>query len=98
MSVGADSSGFSNEEVLRQRFPLHRACRDGDVSALCSLLRCAASPADLAAEDSFYGWTPMHWAAHFGKVGRNNAVKTLYLSYLLLWSTRLVNNTLPVAN
>ncbi|KAG7256693.1 hypothetical protein CRUP_012082 [Coryphaenoides rupestris] len=26
------------------------------------------SPADLAAEDSFYGWTPIHWAAHFGKL------------------------------
>ncbi|KAG7259039.1 hypothetical protein CRUP_009965 [Coryphaenoides rupestris] len=68
MSVGAESMGFSSEEVLSQRFPLHRACRDGDVGALCSLLRCAASPADLAAEDSFYGWTPIHWAAHFGKL------------------------------
>ncbi|XP_076159546.1 ankyrin repeat domain-containing protein 10a isoform X1 [Alosa pseudoharengus] len=67
MSVGIES-GFSNDEVLNNRFPLHRACRDGDVGALCSLLQCATNQADLVAEDSFYGWTPIHWAAHFGKL------------------------------
>ncbi|XP_036413246.1 ankyrin repeat domain-containing protein 10a [Colossoma macropomum] len=68
MSVGVES-GFSNDELLHIRFPIHRACRDGDVGALCSLLQqCSASPEDLAAEDSFYGWTPIHWAAHFGKL------------------------------
>ncbi|CAL8390552.1 unnamed protein product [Gadus morhua 'NCC'] len=68
MSGDAESSGFSSEEVLNLRFPLHRACRDGDVGALCDLLRCVTSPAELAAEDSFYGWTPIHWAAHFGQL------------------------------
>lgn len=68
MSVGCIESGFSNDEVLNNRFPLHRACRDGDVGTLCSLLQCATNQADLVAEDSFYGWTPIHWAAHFGKV------------------------------
>ncbi|XP_012696243.2 ankyrin repeat domain-containing protein 10a isoform X2 [Clupea harengus] len=67
MSVGIEA-GFSNDEVLNNRFPLHRACRDGDVGALCSLLQCATNQADLVAEDSFYGWTPIHWAAHFGKL------------------------------
>ncbi|XP_041699754.1 ankyrin repeat domain-containing protein 10 isoform X3 [Coregonus clupeaformis] len=67
MSVGIES-GFSSEEVLNVRFPLHRACRDGDIGALCSLLQCTSNPADLAVEDSFYGWTPIHWAAHFGKL------------------------------
>ncbi|XP_062303533.1 ankyrin repeat domain-containing protein 10a isoform X1 [Osmerus eperlanus] len=67
MSVGIES-GFSNDEVLNIRFPLHRACRDGDVGALCSLLQCTTNQADLIAEDSFYGWTPIHWAAHFGKL------------------------------
>ncbi|KAL7852640.1 hypothetical protein SRHO_G00184250 [Serrasalmus rhombeus] len=68
MSVGVES-GFSNDELLHIRFPIHRACRDGDVGALCSLLQqCSACPEDLAAEDSFYGWTPIHWAAHFGKL------------------------------
>nr|XP_040056940.1 ankyrin repeat domain-containing protein 10b isoform X2 [Gasterosteus aculeatus aculeatus] len=67
MSVGLES-GFSSEEVLTSRFPLHRACRDGDVGALCSLLQCTSNPADLAVEDTFYGWTPIHWAAHFGKL------------------------------
>ncbi|XP_026150552.1 ankyrin repeat domain-containing protein 10b [Mastacembelus armatus] len=67
MSVGVES-GFSSEEVLNSRFPLHRACRDGDVGALCSLLQCTSNPADLTVEDTFYGWTPVHWAAHFGKL------------------------------
>ncbi|XP_058468311.1 ankyrin repeat domain-containing protein 10b [Solea solea] len=67
MSVGVES-GFSSEEVLSSRFPLHRACRDGDVGALCSLLQCSSNPADLAVEDTFYGWTPIHWASHFGKL------------------------------
>ncbi|CAL1582113.1 unnamed protein product [Knipowitschia caucasica] len=67
MSAGLES-GFSSEEVLTARFPLHRACRDGDMGALLSLLQCTASPAELAVEDSFYGWTPLHWAAHFGKL------------------------------
>ncbi|XP_029967468.1 ankyrin repeat domain-containing protein 10b isoform X2 [Salarias fasciatus] len=67
MSVVVES-GFSSEEVLTSRFPLHRACRDGDVGALCALLQLASNPADLAVEDTFYGWTPIHWAAHFGKL------------------------------
>ncbi|KAM4558564.1 ankyrin repeat domain-containing protein 10b [Odontesthes bonariensis] len=67
MSVGLES-GFSSEEVLNSRFPLHRACRDGDVGALCSLLQCTSNPTDLTVEDTFYGWTPIHWAAHFGKL------------------------------
>lgn len=67
MSVGIES-GFSSEEVLNVHFPLHRACRDGDVGALCSILQRTTNQADLAVEDSFYGWTPLHWAAHFGKV------------------------------
>ncbi|XP_034042166.1 LOW QUALITY PROTEIN: ankyrin repeat domain-containing protein 10-like [Thalassophryne amazonica] len=68
MSLGGGESGFSSEEVLNVRFPLHRACRDGDVSALRCLLQCVSSPADLTVEDTFYGWTPIHWAAHFGKL------------------------------
>ncbi|XP_041128051.1 ankyrin repeat domain-containing protein 10-like isoform X2 [Polyodon spathula] len=67
MSAGYES-GFSSEEVLNVRYPLHRACRDGDVGALCSLLQDSANKTDLATEDSFYGWTPIHWAAHFGKL------------------------------
>ncbi|XP_019379774.1 PREDICTED: ankyrin repeat domain-containing protein 10 isoform X1 [Gavialis gangeticus] len=68
MSLGPGAeAGFSSEELLTLRFPLHRACRDGDLPALCALLH--SSPrSDLAAEDSFYGWTPIHWAAHFGKL------------------------------
>lgn len=73
MSLGVGpEAGFSSEELLTLRFPLHRACRDGDLPALCALLQ--SSPrSDLATEDSFYGWTPIHWAAHFGKVGPGSA-------------------------
>ncbi|KAF7252880.1 Ankyrin repeat domain-containing protein 10 [Varanus komodoensis] len=68
MSLGSGpEAGFSSEELLSLRFPLHRACRDGDLSVLCALLQ-GASRETLAAEDSFYGWTPIHWAAHFGKL------------------------------
>ncbi|XP_043748400.1 ankyrin repeat domain-containing protein 10 isoform X3 [Cervus elaphus] len=67
-AVGAGvEAGFSSEELLSLRFPLHRACRDGDLATLCSLLQ-QTPRAHLAAEDSFYGWTPVHWAAHFGKL------------------------------
>lgn len=39
MSLGAGpEAGFSSEELLTLRFPLHRACRDGDLPALCALL------------------------------------------------------------
>ncbi|XP_048454304.1 ankyrin repeat domain-containing protein 10-like isoform X1 [Rhincodon typus] len=59
--------GFSSEELLSLRFPLHRACRDGDTAVLRTLL-AASSPTDIGVEDNFYGWTPLHWAAHFGKL------------------------------
>uniref|UniRef100_A0A8D0B597 Ankyrin repeat domain 10 n=1 Tax=Salvator merianae TaxID=96440 RepID=A0A8D0B597_SALMN len=68
MSLGSSpEAGFSSEELLTLRFPLHRACRDGDLPALCALLQSMPRE-NLAAEDSFYGWTPIHWAAHFGKL------------------------------
>ncbi|XP_060786475.1 LOW QUALITY PROTEIN: ankyrin repeat domain-containing protein 10-like [Neoarius graeffei] len=64
----AGECGFSSEEVLSVRFPLHRACRDGDVLALHSLLHNDPDRAELLTEDSFYGWTAIHWAAHFGRL------------------------------
>ncbi|XP_075056119.1 ankyrin repeat domain-containing protein 10 [Mixophyes fleayi] len=69
MSVCSDP-GFSSEEVLNLRFPLHRACRDGDLSCLRSLLQGPPgnTALQLGKEDSCYGWTPIHWAAHFGKL------------------------------
>ncbi|KAM8976366.1 ankyrin repeat domain-containing protein 10 [Pelodytes ibericus] len=69
MSVCSEA-GFSSEEVLSLRFPLHRACRDGDLSCLTSLLQGPPgnTALQLGKEDSCYGWTPIHWAAHFGKL------------------------------
>lgn len=67
MSAGGEC-GFSSEEVLSVRFPLHRACRDGDLLTLSALLQHADHRAALSLEDSFYGWTPLHWAAHFGRL------------------------------
>lgn len=56
----------ANEDYLRTSFPIHRACRDGDIEQLSSLL--SAGEVDLYEEDDFYGWSPIHWAAYFGKV------------------------------
>ncbi|XP_030009388.1 ankyrin repeat domain-containing protein 10-like [Sphaeramia orbicularis] len=56
------------DEAFKSRFPVHRACRDGDVAALVSLLEQLSNQAHLTAEDSCYGWTPIHWAAHYGQL------------------------------
>ncbi|XP_078099432.1 ankyrin repeat domain-containing protein 10a isoform X2 [Sander vitreus] len=67
MSEGLEPD-FSSDEVFNSRFPIHRACRDGDVGALVSLLQQLSNQAHLTAEDSCYGWTPIHWAAHYGQL------------------------------
>ncbi|MPC83443.1 Ankyrin repeat domain-containing protein 10 [Portunus trituberculatus] len=56
-----------SETALAKNFPLHRACRDGDVAALAALLQQDATHRHLTLEDTYYGWTPTHWAAYFGK-------------------------------
>ncbi|XP_041457957.1 ankyrin repeat domain-containing protein 10-like isoform X1 [Lytechinus variegatus] len=56
-------------EDLLQSFPLHRACRDGDLCALAGLLgEAVMSVCDASIQDPLFGWTPAHWAAHNGKV------------------------------
>ncbi|XP_026157775.1 ankyrin repeat domain-containing protein 10a isoform X2 [Mastacembelus armatus] len=67
MSVGLEED-FSSDEVFISRFPIHRACRDGDIGALVSLFEQLSNQAPLTAEDSCYGWTPIHWAAHYGQL------------------------------
>ncbi|XP_033743121.1 ankyrin repeat domain-containing protein 10-like isoform X2 [Pecten maximus] len=56
----------STDELLKTQFPLHQACRDGDLETLSSLL--SSGNYNLYEEDGLYGWTPVHWAAHFGKL------------------------------
>ncbi|XP_061692241.1 ankyrin repeat domain-containing protein 10a isoform X2 [Syngnathoides biaculeatus] len=63
MSAGRDFS--SEDEAFTSMFPIHRACRDGDVGALLSLYQ---HHTHLTAEDSCYGWTPIHWAARCGQL------------------------------
>lgn len=58
--------GGESEDIIKRDFPIHRACRDGDVDALRRAW-AIASHDQLKAEDKFYGWTPIHWAAYFGK-------------------------------
>lgn len=60
------SWSMSTEELFQQSFPLHQACRDGDLEKLSALL--SSGNVDLYEEDSFTGWSPLHWAANFGKV------------------------------
>ncbi|XP_036072089.1 ankyrin repeat domain-containing protein 10a isoform X1 [Oryzias melastigma] len=67
MSAGL-SAELCGEEVFFTQFPVHRACRDGDVAALVPLLQQLSNRAPLTAEDSYYGWTPIHWAAHYGRL------------------------------
>ncbi|XP_068229340.1 ankyrin repeat domain-containing protein 10-like [Palaemon carinicauda] len=57
-----------SENHLSEKFPLHRACRDGDIASLKSLLRQEAAPSHITLEDTYYGWTPTHWAAYFGRL------------------------------
>lgn len=75
-----------SEEVLASRFPLHRMCRDGDIENLSLLL--VSSQYSVLQEDEFYGWTPAHWAAYFGKVcksfGQTDEVLVLVLRSDLL--------------
>lgn len=68
MSAGELPLDIPVDEALVSRFPIHRACRDGDVGALLSLSEQLSSLAALTAEDPYYGWTPLHWAAYFGQV------------------------------
>lgn len=67
MSVGLEPA-LSRDEEFVSRFPIHRACRDGDVGALVSLFQQLSNQAQLTVEDSCYGWAPIHWAAHYGQV------------------------------
>ncbi|XP_046377288.2 serine/threonine-protein phosphatase 6 regulatory ankyrin repeat subunit C-like isoform X3 [Haliotis rufescens] len=68
MDESKDNSWLSkqNEALLESQYPLHTAIRDGDMERTVSLLKTGRF--DLYEEDGFYGWTPVHWAAHFGKL------------------------------
>lgn len=65
---GGLKQDLPSDEVFINRFPIHRACRDGDVGALVSMLESLSNQTHLTVEDSFCGWTPLHWAAHNGQV------------------------------
>ncbi|XP_062594652.1 ankyrin repeat domain-containing protein 10-like isoform X1 [Saccostrea cucullata] len=57
---------LSSEELFQRHFPLHQACRNGDLESLSILL--SSGNTEFYEEDSFYGWSPLHWAANFGKL------------------------------
>ncbi|CAK8697296.1 unnamed protein product [Clavelina lepadiformis] len=59
--------GTESEEVIARQYPIHKACRDGNAVALSRLV-AVATPDQMVVEDQFYGWTPLHWAAYFGKI------------------------------
>jgi len=59
--------GNEAEEIFSRLFPIHKACREGDVIYLSRLV-AESAPDHLLTEDHFNGWTPIHWAAYFGKV------------------------------
>ena len=78
--------GPTSEEILKSQFPLHRACRDGDVEELSRLLIVAQN--GIYEEDSFYGWTPAHWAAYFGKVPTLSSLIFMCRCYTIAWNER----------
>lgn len=55
-----------DEMSFHCNYPVHRACRDGDVQTVSMAL--ASDPSLSTSEDYFKHLTPMHWAATFGKV------------------------------
>ncbi|XP_060071848.1 ankyrin repeat-containing protein DDB_G0279043-like isoform X2 [Ylistrum balloti] len=63
---GHEDFSSSTDELLKTQFPMHHACRDGDLETLSRLL--SSGSYNLYEEDGLYGWTPVHWAAHFGKL------------------------------
>nr|XP_057941943.1 ankyrin repeat domain-containing protein 10a [Doryrhamphus excisus] len=65
MSIEQEVDFLHDDEAFTNRFPIHRACRDGDVGALLTLFQ---NHTRLTTEDSCYGWTPIHWAAHRGQL------------------------------
>ena len=108
--MGSQQWNGATEALLATHFPLHQACRNGDLEKvpyfyllpviflpLCSLSEslffapmyllntgmCSSAialqlvrlldqtpSAHWLAEDSFYGWSPIHWAAYFGTVSK----------------------------
>lgn len=76
MSVGLKQD-LPGDDAFMSRFPIHRACRDGDVGALVSMLERLSSRTPLTVEDSFCGWTPLHWAARGGQVHLRLFVRAL---------------------
>ncbi|XP_013855033.1 ankyrin repeat domain-containing protein 10 [Austrofundulus limnaeus] len=67
MSVALEADSRRDDVFLGQ-FPIHRACRDGDLHGLMCLSEQLSNQAPLTAEDSSFGWTPLHWAAHCGQL------------------------------
>ena len=63
-----------NENRLSQKYPLHKACRDGNVGQLNTLLsqlqQNIQNSEILNTEEDSYGWTAAHFAAYFGQVTR----------------------------
>jgi len=55
----------SSIETPMEEYPLHRFCRDGHAESLFNLL--ISGQYSIFTEDSLYGWTPAHWAAHFNQ-------------------------------
>lgn len=62
----------SQEKILQDQYPFHKACRDGDLNfldrSLSELMKEHPNNSVLLQEDNFYGWAPIHWAAYYGQV------------------------------
>jgi len=65
MATNQNSASF-NDYNLANRYPIHQACRHGDVKTLEDLLNMDSEK--FMCEDAFNGWLPIHWAAYHGQL------------------------------
>ena len=55
--------------VQLECYPVHLACRDGDIQSLTKYVGLRQDKSFLVQEDDFYHWTPLHFSSFFGQVG-----------------------------
>ncbi|XP_043223436.1 delta-latroinsectotoxin-Lt1a-like [Amphibalanus amphitrite] len=54
--------------VPLENYPVHLACRDGDIQSLTKFVGLRQDKSVLVQEDNFYYWTPLHFASFFGQL------------------------------
>lgn len=82
-------------EYLSSNFPLHRACRDGDVQTVGLILESNINM--VTVEDCSHNWNPSHWAAYFGRIDCLRHVATVVPSIINSQSSKTFQTPLHCA-